>query len=242
MVTVDFGRIELAPGARVLDLGCGSGRHTAAAYRLRGVRAVGVDLAGADLAAARERLQLHDRLNAHGGGRWDLCAADGLRLPFADGRFDLVVCAEVLEHVRAHGRLLSEIARVLRPGGDLAVSVPRYGPERLCWALSADYAAAEGGHVRIYRKPDLMALLAAAGLQPRACHCAHSLHAPYWWLKCLVGPRRTDSRPVNLYHRFLVWDLMKKPRLTRLLERLLNPILGKSLVVYARKAIGEVRG
>ncbi len=235
MVTVDFDRLDLAPGARVLDVGCGSGRHTAAAYRLPGARVVGVDVARADLAAARERLELHDRLNAHGTGRWDLCAADGLRLPFADGRFDLVVCAEVLEHVRIDGCVLAEIARVLRPGGDLAVSVPRHGPERLCWALSADYAATEGGHVRIYRKPALLAQLRRAGLKPRALHYAHSLHTPYWWLKCLVGPRRTDVRVVNLYHRFLVWDLLKKPRLTRAIERMLNPILGKSLVVYARK-------
>ena len=236
MVTVDFGRLDLPPGARVLDLGCGSGRHAAAAYRLPGARVVGVDLAGADLAAARERLQLHERLGAHGGGRWDLCAADGLRLPFADGRFDLVVCAEMLEHVRADRRVLAEIARVLRPGGELAVSVPRHGPERLCWALSADYAAAEGGHVRIYGKPALLARLRRAGLKPHASHYAHSLHTPFWWLKCIVGPRRTDVRVVNLYHRFLVWDLMQKPRLTRALERLLNPLLGKSLVVYARKS------
>lgn len=236
MVTVDFGRLDLTPGARVLDLGCGSGRHTAAAYRLPGAHVIGVDLACADLAAARERLQLHDRLGAHGGGRWDLCAADGLRLPFADGRFDLVVCAEMLEHVRADSRVLAEIARVLRPGGELAVSVPRHGPERLCWALSADYAAAEGGHVRIYCKPALLARLRRAGLKPRASHYAHSLHTPFWWLKCLAGPRRTDAPLVNLYHRLLVWDLMKKPRLTRVIERLLNPLLGKSLVVYARKA------
>jgi len=162
MLTVDFGRFELAPGARVLDVGCGSGRHTAAAYRLPGARVVGVDVALPDLAAARERLRLHARLNAHGGGRWDLCAADGLALPFADGRFDLVVCAEVLEPGRADGPVRAELARVLRPGGHLAVSVPRRGPERLCWALSADYAAAEGGHVRIYRRP---ALLAARGQQ-----------------------------------------------------------------------------
>jgi hypothetical protein len=41
--------------------------------------------------------------------------------------------------------------------------------------------------------------------------------------------------PVNLYHRFLTWDIMKQPRGTRFLENLLNPILGKSLVVYLKK-------
>jgi SAM-dependent methyltransferase len=195
-----------------------------------------VDPAWADLLAARQRLELHDRLDPPGGGRWALCAADGLYLPFADGGFDLVICAEVLEHIPAHDHAIAELARVLRPGGDLAISVPRYGPERLCWALSAQYPEAEGGHIRIYRKQHLIALLRRAGLEVRSAHHAHSLHTPYWWLKCLVGTRREDSRPVNLYHRFLTWDLLKKPPLTHFLERLLNPLLGKSLVVYCRKS------
>lgn len=235
MVTFDFGRLDLDPGSRILDVGCGSGRHTAAAYRFPGAVVVGVDLAWADLAATRQRLQLHDRLNEHGGGRWALCAADGLHLPFADGRFDLVICAEVLEHIPAHADAIAEITRVLRPGGDLVVSVPRYGPERLCWALSAEYAADDGGHVRIYRKQKLIALLRHAGLEVSSAHHAHSLHTPYWWLKCLVGTRRENSRLVNRYHGFLTWDLLKKPPLTQFLERLLNPILGKSLVIYCKK-------
>jgi SAM-dependent methyltransferase len=235
MVTVDFGRLDLDPGSRILDVGCGSGRHTAAAYRLAGALVVGVDPAWADLGAARQRLHLHDRLNEHGGGRWALCAADGRHLPFADGGFDLVICAEVLEHIPDHADAIAEITRVLRPGGDLVVSVPRYGPERLCWALSADYAAADGGHVRIYRKQTLVALLRGAGLKVRSIHHAHSLHTPYWWLKCLVGPHRENSHPVNLYQRFLTWELMKKPSFTQFLERLLNPLLGKSLVVYCKK-------
>jgi hypothetical protein len=66
-------------------------------------------------------------------------------------------------------------------------------------------------------------------------HFAHSLHAPYWWLKCLVGPEREDSKLVNLYHRFLVWEMMKGRWFVRLLEHLLNPLLGKSTVFYLRK-------
>jgi SAM-dependent methyltransferase len=238
MLTVDFDRLKLAPGCRVLDIGCGSGRHTAAAYRIPRAVAVGVDAAQAELGAARRRLELHDRLGEHGGGRWAFCAADGLRLPFAGGRFDLVICAEVLEHVPDHQRAAAEIARVLRPGGNAVVSVPRYGPERLCWALARDYAPADGGHIRIYRKNALTALLERAGLRAWYAHHAHSLHTPFWWLKCLVGPARTDVRLVNLYHRFLTWDLMQKPCIVGWVERLLNPILGKSLVVYCKKPAG----
>jgi ubiquinone/menaquinone biosynthesis C-methylase UbiE len=236
MLTVDFDRIRLEPGGRVLDVGCGSGRHTAAAARFDGVLAVGVDVALSDLGAARDRLQLHARLEPHLGGRWALCAADGLQLPFPEATFDLVICAEVLEHLRAVEQAVAESLRVLKPGGGLVVSVPRSWPERVCWRLSREYACSAGGHVRILSRKALAEILGRAGAGIRAAHHAHSLHTPFWWLKCIVGLRRENAGPVNLYHRFLTWDLMRRPRVTRFLERLLNPVLGKSLVVYCRKS------
>jgi SAM-dependent methyltransferase len=239
MLTVDFERLNLPAGCRILDVGCGSGRHTAAAYRLPAAVAVGVDPSWKSLCEARDRLQLHQRLGAHAGGRWSLCTANGLDLPFADGCFDAVICAEVLEHVREDHRALAESTRVLRPGGDLVVSVPRFAPERICWALSTDYAAAEGGHIRIYRKKELLALLRRSGLAIRACRYAHSLHSPYWWLKCALGPQRPETGLVKLYHRLLTWELMRHPPALRFLDRLLNPLLGKSLVVYCRKPISS---
>jgi SAM-dependent methyltransferase len=238
MITVDFRRLKIVPGMRVLDAGCGNGRHTAAVYGLERATAIGVDLCRQDLGEARERLRFHHRVGASGGGTWGLAAADNRFLPFADATFDLVICAEVLEHIPCHAVAAAELARVLKPGGQMVVSVPRAWPERICWRLAPDYSAANGGHVRIYRKKDLLALLEAAGLRFDGAHHAHSLHSPYWWLKCLVGPRRTDCKAVRLYQRFLTWDIMEKPPLTRLLDRLLNPVMGKSLVVYLHKPLG----
>jgi ubiquinone/menaquinone biosynthesis C-methylase UbiE len=235
VITVAFDRLDLEPGGRILDVGCGSGRHTAAAFRLPQATVVGMDIVLADLTAARQRLQLQARLGQHGGGRWLLCAADGLQLPFPDASFDLVICSEVLEHVAAHERAVAELARVLKADGDLALSVPRSWPERICWALSAEYTSSKGGHIRIYRKRDLIALIQDAGFTVRGSHHAHSLHTPFWWLKCLIGVNREDAWPVRLYHRFLTWDIMRQPKLTRWLECLLNPVLGKSWVVYCRK-------
>jgi SAM-dependent methyltransferase len=235
MITVDFGRVEARPGWRILDIGCGTGRHTAEAFRVPQAVVVGMDPSLPDLRAARRRLELHERLGQHGGGRWALCAASGLRLPFAARRFDLVVCAEVLEHVPDDVAVLKEIHRVLAPGGTLAVSVPRRWPERVCWRLSPEYASTPGGHVRVYRRSELERRLATAGFAPYAAHHAHSLHAPFWWLKCLVGVNRTDSAVVRLYERFLTWEIMRRPRWVRWIDRLLNPVLGKSLVLYCRR-------
>lgn len=241
MITVDFNRLSplgrnSLSGASILDVGCGSGRHTAESYRLPGVQVTGVDVNMNDLVSARERLQLHDAMGEHGRGSWHLAAANAVCLPFESNSFDLVICAEVLEHVIPQEMAAAELVRVLKPGKQLVVSVPRHLPERICWRLSPEYRRAEGGHVRIYRKNDLLNLLRCSGTEPWAFHYAHSLHTPYWWLRCLVGPSRENHPLVRLYHRLLVRDMMARPRITRRLERLLDPVMGKSLVVYAKKS------
>jgi SAM-dependent methyltransferase len=140
--------------------------------------------------------------------------------------------ADEVAEVTAMFRAMAEIARVVRPGGRVAVTVPRYWPERVCWALSDDYHDVAGGHVRIYRGDVLAERLLRAGLTPTGTHHAHALHSPYWWLNCALGK---ESLPSRAYHRLLVWDIMRKPVVTRAAERALNPVLGKSLVMYADK-------
>jgi ubiquinone/menaquinone biosynthesis C-methylase UbiE len=235
MVTVDFNRFSLLPGDRVLDIGCGSGRHTAAAYQYPGISVIGVDLNLDDVQQARNRLLFHDHCGEHGGGSWLLSVADIGSLPFEDASFDLVICSEVLEHILDEKTAVTEIIRVLKTGRTLVVSVPRYFPERICWTLSDAYHQTANGHVRIYRKQQLIRLLEAQGVIFQFSHFAHSIHSPYWWLKCLVGPERTDAAFVNGYHRFLTWDILNKPRFTRILDALFNPLFGKSLVVYCKK-------
>jgi SAM-dependent methyltransferase len=163
---------------------------------------------------------------------------DATAMPFGDGAFDRVIAAEVLEHVPADHRALAEIARVLRPGGLLAVTVPAWLPERICWRLSGEYHNTPGGHVRIYTRPELEAKLRAAGFEVGGHHHAHGLHSPYWWLKCAVGVHRDDHPLARAYHRLLVWDIVARPPVTRLAERALNPLIGKSIVLYSRKPPG----
>ncbi len=235
MITVDFTKLVIKSGYRILDIGCGSGRHTCAASAFDNVTVLGADINFDNVVKASERLDFHKTMGETGSGFSGLAVSNIQHLPFEDNFFDLIICSEVLEHIPAHDTAALEIIRTLKPGGNLVVSVPRYFPERICWAVSDDYRSASDGHIRIYKKKELTALLEKAGVRQWAAHYAHSLHTPYWWLKCLVGPNRSDSIPVNLYHRFLVWDMMKHRWLSRSLDHLLNPLLGKSLVIYLRK-------
>jgi hypothetical protein len=94
-----------------------------------------------------------------------------------------------------------------------------------------------GGHIRIYRRRILEQRLSSVGLRVTGHHYAHGLHSPYWWLKCLVGTTNDTNPAVAAYHRLLVWDIEKAPKVTRLTERVLNPLVGKSLVVYLVKPL-----
>jgi SAM-dependent methyltransferase len=238
VLTVDYDRLDLRRGMTVLDLGCGEGRHAFEALR-RGATVVALDHGRPEVTTTAGWLRaIAEAGEAPAGAHAGVARGDLLALPFPDASVDRVIAAEVLEHIPDDRAALSEIARVLRPGGRVAVTVPRYGPERVCWALSDAYHANEGGHVRIYRGDVLRRRLSDAGLVAGAEHHAHALHAPYWWLKCAVGVDR-DAAVVRAYHRVLVWDLMHRPWLTRTAERLLDPVVGKSLVVYADKPADE---
>jgi SAM-dependent methyltransferase len=235
MITVDFDYLQIPLNARVLDIGCGTGRHTTAVFDLGRSFVVGADASESDLRQAGRRLHFHKQMAEHPTGTWALSVADVTRLPFVDDSFDVVICAEVLEHIRKHHQALTELARILKPSGDLIISVPRRWPERLCWTLSSAYRNTPGGHIRIYRTDVLIQMVRSKGFRHRHTHHAHSLHVPYWWLKCLLGVERDMVWPVRLYHRFLTWDMMQKPKMTRSLERLLDPVMGKSVVLYFRK-------
>ena len=140
MITVDFSRLSAKPGDRILDIGCGSGRHTCAAYGFKQTVTIGTDLSHTALVEARDRLRFHDQLGENGGGIWGLTMADASALPFKDDFFDLVICSEVLEHIPEDQDAANEIIRVLKKGHNLVVSVPRFLPERICWALHPNTA------------------------------------------------------------------------------------------------------
>jgi len=148
VLTVDFDRLGLQPGDRVLDLGCGAGRHAFEMYR-RGADVIAFDQDGDELAGV---LELFAAMKEAGevpeGAEADIKEGDALALPFADGEFDRVVAAEILEHVPADIQALDELVRVTRPGGLVVVAYTNWlspwgGHETSPWHYLGGYPAAE---------------------------------------------------------------------------------------------------
>lgn len=232
MLTFDFERLDVRSGHRLLDLGCGNGRHTYEALK-RGADVVSFDLDPepiADVGAMVSAMQLEGELPPE--ARWMGVVGNALQMPFENDSFDRVIASEVFEHIAEDESAMHEMARVLGSGGRAAVSVPRFWPEIVCWALSEEYRTKPGGHVRIYRFSQLVGRLRNAGLRLDRGGHAHALHAPYWWLRCLFGVENEKALVPRKYHDFLVWEMTNGGRPTRALERTLDPVLGKSLVLY----------
>ncbi|MEL6365679.1 MAG: class I SAM-dependent methyltransferase [Pseudomonadota bacterium] len=234
MLTVRMDRLAPGRAARALDLGCGRGRHVHALYT-EGLDVVGLDLAFDDVGAARDGLGgFADREPAGAWAGWTV--GDALALPFQDGAFDVVVCSEVLEHIPDYRAAIREIARVSAPGARLAITVPRAFPEWLCWRLTDNYPHTPGGHIRIFDERELRADAEQEGFLYRSKSFAHGLHSPYWWLQCADWGNKDESKLVAAYRRFLEWDILERPALTRTLARLADPLMGKSVALYFTRA------
>ncbi|MES2675203.1 MAG: class I SAM-dependent methyltransferase [Pseudomonadota bacterium] len=253
MLTINFKDFPVNHGDLVLDLGCGEGRHVINAYLQANIVALGVDLSLRDLTTAQLRFAPFALVNEAGTAikatenatennakdnfvkQFYLQQADATCLPFGDASIDKIICSEVLEHIDNYRDVLREINRVLKPNGRLAISVPRAWPEKICWWLSAAYHENEGGHIRIFNANKLRVDIEGLGFIFTTRHWAHALHVPFWWLKCLWWKSQDKSCIIKQYHRLLVWDLMCRPWFTQTLERWLNPIMGKSVVMYFKK-------
>ncbi len=184
MLTVDFDRLGLEPGERLLDMGCGGGRHAFAGIR-RGATVIAFDYSEGELKDVRGVVgAMSENGEIPAGTEWGTVNGDALNLPFADASFDVIVASEVLEHLWATEWAMSELVRVLRPGGRIAVTVPSELPERICWKLDRSYHDVPGGHVRIFKRADLEDRLRTAGLTLTGHDHQHGLHSPYWWIRC----------------------------------------------------------
>jgi ubiquinone/menaquinone biosynthesis C-methylase UbiE len=142
-------RAGIAAGERAIDLGCGAGDFTAQ-LAAAGADVVGADVAEAALARAR---------TAHPEIAFALVPVDG-PLPFADNEFSVVWASEVIEHVADTARWLSEVRRVLTPGGRLLLTTPAHGRLAVAlWGIER-YSDPVGDHLHLYTRRSLHGLLA----------------------------------------------------------------------------------
>jgi len=236
IVTIDFRRhFRIAPGERVLDLGCGTGRHTIEAARFPG-RAVGVDISADDLRAAKF---MYDDLKRKGelAGRADFILGDATRLPFKDAAFDRALCTETFEHIPDDRAGIREFLRVTKPGAPVAVSIPAYWPERAFWALSWDYWHSPGGHVRWYRPGEMRALLEAHGVDVAFERRRHASQSAYWFLRCIHGLPNESFPPVRFTWKLINWHHTRRIKLLERIEAVANLVIGKDLIFYGRKRV-----
>lgn len=230
LLTVDLERLDVRPGHRLLDAGCGEGRHCFGAM-VRGANVIGLDLdfdAIRDPAGIlRKRGEEQDRLGA-------MLQGDAFHLPFADQSFDRIICSEVMEHVHDYRGAVRELARVAKPGARIAVTIPTATSEHLYLRLGDEYFESPGGHIRIFRPRDLAEGLAAAGFDTLGCGFAHGFHTPYWMLRSVMHlPDADKSRLVRAYREFLIRATASK-WMDRL-EGLLNYVCPKSIILYGQK-------
>ena len=230
LLTVDLERLDVRPGHRLLDAGCGEGRHCFGALE-RGARVVGLDLDYPSLRAAVGGLRQRAKDK---GSLGEMLQGDAFHLPFADGSFDRVICAEVMEHVHDYVGAARELARVVRPNGRIAVTIPTATSEQLYLRLGDHYFESPGGHIRIFRPRQLAEGLAEAGFATEGVGFAHAIHTPYWMLRSAVGLHDADAFRLVRMYRWLLIRATASPFMARL-EKVLDYILPKSLILYATK-------
>ena len=171
-------------------------------------------------------------------GMADCVVGDATRLPFPDGTFDRIIASEVMEHIPDDTGALDELVRMLKPGGMLAVTVPAWLSETICWTLSDEYYAPKsvGGHVRIYT--EVAPALADGRRRSRTGGRPPRPRAPHALLVAEVRRRAdatTTSRWSSSTTRCSCGTSPRRRSSPASAERVLNPVLGKSLVVYATK-------
>ena len=233
MLTFDFSNIDLHPGAKILDVGCGEGRHIFGSLQaFQQAYCIGYDQHIPSLNICKDGLDFFQELDL---GATIFVQGSVYKLPFEDNSFDLIFCSEVLEHLDNYHLALDEIHRVLKPGGKFLPSVPSFWPEKICWMLSTDYQNMPGGHVRIFKKNQVISEITDHGFKYEKSERFHGLHSAYWWLRCIFWKTQESNWLVRQYKKFLEYQILQNPLWLQKIETIMNPIFGKSIAFYFQK-------
>ena len=233
MLTFSLDKISLKPHSKILDVGCGEGRHIFGSLQeYKDVYCVGLDQDIPSLNKCKEGLDFFKELNTRSTV---FMQGSVYKLPFEENSFDLVICSEVLEHLDDYHAAIDEIYRVLKPGGKFLPSVPSFWPEKICWTLSSGYQRMPGGHVRIFKKRQVINEIIDQGFQYDHAERFHGLHSAYWWLRCLFWKNQDSNYLVKIYKKFLEFQILQNPIWLNNFEKIINPIFGKSIAFYFEK-------
>ena len=233
MLTFNLKKYNLKDDGLMLDVGCGEGRHIFGVMQDHPLmKCIGIDMDKASLNKAEEGYEYFKSISNAGA---EFFIGSAYSLPFESDSFDLIVCSEVLEHLHEYNDAIKEIHRVLKPGGKFYASVPASWPEKICWHLSKEYQNQPGGHLRIFNQNNLVDEIEGEGFKFLSSERFHSIHSPYWWLRCFFWKSQDTNFLVKLYKKLLERHILKKPIILNQIDKLLNPILGKSFSMYFEK-------
>lgn len=233
MLTFNFKKYNLNHNGSMLDVGCGEGRHIFGVMQeYPMMKCVGLDMDDDSLKKAEEGYSYFESISEVGA---EFIKGSAYSLPFPDNTFDLIVCSEVLEHLHEYNDAVIEINRVLKPGGKFFASVPAFWPEKICWYLSKEYQNQPGGHLRIFDQKKLIHEIESRGFIFLSSEKFHSIHSPYWWLRCFFWKSQEKNLLVKVYKKILERHILKKPRIIDNIDKLMNPIMGKSFSMYFKK-------
>ena len=236
MLTFNFNKITLPKGnSTMLDIGCGEGRHVFGVMQnFKDTLCIGLDMDDPSITKAREGYEFFKSISNQGAS---FIKGSAYSLPIPSNTLDLVICSEVLEHLDDYHLALEEIYRVLKPGGKFLASVPSYWPEKICWMISNEYQNMPGGHVRIFKKKGIIDDVQKMGFTFQTSERFHSIHSPYWWLRCLFWDNQDSNILIRIYKRILEKHILENPFYIDLVDKVLNPVLGKSLALYFEKKV-----
>ena len=172
-VRLAFMREGVRSGEHVLDLGSGEGTFTEWLARI-GAAPLGVEVAEAAVRRARA---------AHPQLEFRLVPIDG-SLPLQDNSFDVVWATEVIEHVADTGRWLSEVRRVMKPGGRLLLTTPSHGRLRVALCGIERFSEPLGDHLHLYTRASLSQLLREFGFGEVSVRAAGG---PPFWRRLLLA-------------------------------------------------------
>ena len=233
MLTFNLTKYELNESGIMLDVGCGEERHIFGIMQEHPeMKCIGLDMDNDSLHKAEEGYEYFKSISNVGA---EFLKGSAYSLPFLDNSLDLIVCSEVLEHLHQYNDAVKEIHRVLKPGGKFYASVPASWPEKICWALSKDYQNQPGGHLRIFNQSGLVSEIEESGFKFLSSDRFHSIHAPYWWLRCFFWNTQDSNFVVNGYKKMLERHILKKPFFLDFIDKIFNPFLGKSFSMYFEK-------